>query len=465
MAKRVRQIYPTNKKHLARLERENRQRRILLIATAAIIALVIGLVAFGLLYDRIITQNQAVAVVNGSRISTRQFQGFSRYLRFNYIRSAENNYQLLQFFGNDPATSSQIASQLSQIELQLEPQTLGQSALNQMVDNLLIEQEAKKRNIQVSNQDLEIALQEAFGYFASGTPTPTATFEPQPTSTLNSLQMTLVPPTSTPAPTATLEETAVTPTAEPTQPEPTATPGVPGTATPTLGPTATSTPFTLEGFQQLYKDTLEGLNTQYGLTEADIRYVIRSQVLLEKVREAVLAEIGPTRTEEQVWARHILVADEQTANQVLSELNAGGDWTQLAAKYSTDTTNKEIGGDLGWFGKGQMVAPFEEAAFALEPGQVSQPVQTTFGWHIIQLMGKENKPLSGDQFQQLQATKFQDWLAEQRDSAEIDDRDIWRERVPAEPTLNPDITNFIRSSQQAIPTQSPITIPTAIPTP
>jgi hypothetical protein len=270
--------------------------------------------------------------------------------------------------------------------------------------------------------------------------------------------MTQVPPTGTPTATQVLTQTIPTQAIITTlQISATSTPAATETPSATETPTATPTPYTLEGYQKLYQDTIDNLNKTYGLTADDIRYVIVSQQYREKVKAAILAEQNVPRTEQQVWARHILVADEATAKQVIDRLNAGEDWSKLAAELSTDTSNKDNGGDLGWFGKGAMVAPFEQAAFALEPGQVSQPVQTQFGWHIIQSLGKEDRPLSDSQYQQQLETKFTDWLTQQQNAAKIVTNDSWTEFVPIEPTLSPEIINFINSAQQAQPN---IAIPT-----
>ncbi|WP_407271243.1 peptidylprolyl isomerase [Radiobacillus sp. PE A8.2] len=91
---------------------------------------------------------------------------------------------------------------------------------------------------------------------------------------------------------------------------------------------------------------------------------------------------------EQVQASHILVEDEATANEVIEKLNAGEDFAELALEYSTDTTTSETGGDLGLFGAGEMVQAFEDAVFAMEIGEISEPVETEYGFHVIKLVDK-----------------------------------------------------------------------------
>lgn len=86
---------------------------------------------------------------------------------------------------------------------------------------------------------------------------------------------------------------------------------------------------------------------------------------------------------DQVHARHILVTNEYEAQDLVRKLDEGADFGELAQKFSL-CPSKARGGDLGIFGRGRMVEAFETAAFALQPGQVSEPVKTRFGYHLIQ---------------------------------------------------------------------------------
>jgi parvulin-like peptidyl-prolyl isomerase len=177
--------------------------------------------------------------------------------------------------------------------------------------------------------------------------------------------------------------------------------------------------------------------------------------------DAVLEELGVAPEEEQVWARHILVPDEATANTVKQRLEAGEDWNALAASFSTDTSNKDQGGDLGWFGRGAMVAPFEEAAFSMEVGETSQPVQTDFGWHIIQVLGHETRPLATTDYDTFRQTKFDEWIQELRDKSEVEINDVWQEVVPSEPVFPAELEAYMQQVQQQLaqPTQPVVPIP------
>jgi foldase protein PrsA len=141
---------------------------------------------------------------------------------------------------------------------------------------------------------------------------------------------------------------------------------------------------------------------QQGLTEADVQNILRQQIIIEKavapdvhITDADIAAYFAKNhtlldTPAQVRARHILVADPATANTVEAKLKAGGNFADLAKQYSTDPSSKDKGGELGFFKPGQMVKPFEAAAFALPVGTISQPVKSPFGYHIIQV--EERKP-------------------------------------------------------------------------
>lgn len=86
----------------------------------------------------------------------------------------------------------------------------------------------------------------------------------------------------------------------------------------------------------------------------------------------------------KIRASHILVKTEEEAKNLLEEIKNGADFAKLASEHSMCPSGRD-GGDLRFFGRGMMVKPFEEAAFALKKGEVSEPVETQFGWHLIKL--------------------------------------------------------------------------------
>ncbi|MGN6537328.1 MAG: peptidylprolyl isomerase [Mesorhizobium sp.] len=112
----------------------------------------------------------------------------------------------------------------------------------------------------------------------------------------------------------------------------------------------------------------------------------------DEVRARYDKEIAAQPAVNEVHARHILVKTKEEADAIIKELDGGAKFEELANKHTTDPSGKTSGGDLGWFGPGQMVPEFEKAAMALEPGSYTkEPVQTQFGWHVIKVEDKRPK--------------------------------------------------------------------------
>jgi hypothetical protein len=297
-----------------------------------------------------------------------------------------------------------------------------------MVEDALIRQEAARRGITVSAVELEKSIKEnGFNFYPNGTPTvqPTSTAFVLPT--MNPTQLALVTITPTPSP---LPSFTPAPTSLPSE---TPTPGPTLTTGPTTTPLPTATPYTLEGYQQAYQDAIKSLNTETGMNEDFFKqYFFVMPILRQKVDDALTADIKPV--EEQVWARHILVATEDEANQVYAKLTAGADFGQLAKENSIDTGSGANGGDLGWFGRGAMVAEFEDAAFSQPIGEIGKPVKSQYGYHIIQVLGHEDRPLNDSQLSQAKQTAITDWLTKAKNEAKISTYDFWQNIVPIDPT-------------------------------
>lgn len=118
---------------------------------------------------------------------------------------------------------------------------------------------------------------------------------------------------------------------------------------------------------------------------------IRGAVKDEDAKAFYDEQVKAIKPQEEVQARHILVDEEAKAKEIVDKLAKGGDFAALAKENSKDPGSKETGGDLGFFGRGQMVPEFEKAAFELEKGKVSTPVKSSFGWHIIKVEDKRTK--------------------------------------------------------------------------
>lgn len=148
-----------------------------------------------------------------------------------------------------------------------------------------------------------------------------------------------------------------------------------------------------EGFEQYL--------TQQGQTEESYKKYIRLNLLQEKALtegvevsdEEVAAHYENMKTE--LEARHVLVADEETAKEVKAKLDSGAEFAAVAKEYSTEPAAAETGGDLGWFTAEKMVKEFSDAAYDLEVNEISEPVKSEFGYHIIEVTDKREIEIEG----------------------------------------------------------------------
>ena len=438
-----------SKKHVARKQQEERQIKTAVTVTVVILAIVVVMLAYVLIDRYIIRPNTVVARVGDTELKVGEFEANTKYSRINMLNQV-NNY--LQWGDMGKQYALPIALQLRN------PEIVGENVLNQMVDEVIIAEKAAELGISVSDEEVEALMREQFNFFPNGTLTPTITSTIVNTPTWSSAQIELINPTATstpsPEPTATPDGWEPTPTdlpegetpvAEATEGSETETVEEP-TQTPVPSNTPTPTPYTTQLYRKDVNNYLDYLKT-YGLTRADIERVLKNGLLRDKVLAVITKDVEPT--EEQVWVRHILVDSEDIAKEVISKLDAGESWADLAAEYSTDDANKDNGGDLGWIGRIDSYDPaFLDAAFALnEDGEISEPVQSSFGWHVIQLVTKAVNNVNAYKFEQLKQEFFTNWLTEQRenrDDIKIDD--IWKNYVPSTPPVPEELFEYLTTN-------------------
>ncbi len=410
---------PASRKHEARLQKENRQKKIMIIVMVAIVSVVVLLVGYGVLQGTFLKNRKPVARINDTTINVNQFVKRVQYERLSYVETftsyAASGYA--SFF------ESQLLEMQNTLDNYIQ---FGSDVLDKMINEAVVAEKAAELGITVSEEDIDIELERGFGFFPDGTPTPEPTFVQRPTSTLSAQQLAIITITPTPSPEPTATADAATP--EPTE----------AATTPTAVPTATEIPptptaYTREGFETSYDQMLTSISDQFPYTEADFRDYVRSYLFNQKVFEEVTKDIS--REQEMVWARHILLGTEEEAAAVVDRINDGEDFAAIAAELSLDTSNSASGGDLGWFSKGQMVEPFEVAAYALEIGEISEPVQSDFGFHVIQLLGKENRDLSDEQWDAMKQAAFADFIEEAKAGMDIKKLDVWASVAPNTPTI------------------------------
>lgn len=440
------------RKQIRHSARERERNRKIVLFTSIAVGLALIFVIVGIVYQFVITPRSTLASVEDEKIVTRDYWKRVR-LEQNELQNQLVRYtDLERQFGNQGF----FASQITQIQgLLSSPFSLGVQVLDQMINETVIRQEAATRGLTVSDAEVDDALRQqiAASRQALTVPQATETAEANAAATATAAEWT---------PTPTLDaSSAVTETEELPTPEP----------LPTL-PILTD-----EGFQEGLGEFETNLKQIAGMSLAEYREIVRTNLLAEKLQE-IVGEEEVAAVEEQVNARHILLSvrtpaptptpvpegfptpeptltptplpegapapkptpeprdDAETlalAEELHQRLADGEDFAALAEEYSDDTGSAINGGDLGWFGRGVMVPAFEEAAFALEPDEISEPVATDFGYHIIQVLEKDaERPKEAGVLQQQRAQAFDDWLRQHVAAANVERPDDIMSKLPSD---------------------------------
>lgn len=192
------------------------------------------------------------------------------------------------------------------------------------------------------------------------------------------------------------------------------------------------------GGEEAFNEALASSGASLDSVKKNVQSFLLTEKLLEdrisisddQIKEYFEANKESFAQKEQVQASHILVDDEETAKEVKSKLDDGGDFAELAKEYSTDTSNAESGGELGFFAKGEMVTEFDDKAFAMKKGEISEPVKTEFGYHIIKVTDKKDakeavlddhkEEIKDILFDQALQTEYGTWLEEQKEEYQIE---------------------------------------------
>ncbi len=447
------------RKQIRLSRREAQQRRWIIIATITVAVLVVGVLGAGAINEQVIKPRQPVAIVAGEEISTSDFQARVRFQRLNMITQLQQvaqqatDPQLLGLF------QSYIQNLLSQLN---DPTQLGRDVLNQMIDEVLIRHEANKRGITVTVADVQARLEENFGFYRNGTPTPTATATATITPTATATPLFTDTPTTTPSPqpspTGTFTPTAtLRPTAVITQ---TATPR------PTNTPEPTATLVTEDAFKQMLSQELDVWRS-INFTEADYRKLIEADLYDQRLRAAFAAEV-PTRAD-HVQGAWMAFETEAGAKGVLDRLKAGEDFKLLMAQIKAGTIVSATASDLAWTPLGDLGTRFgtdvEKAVFSTPVGQYTDVLQGANNrWFIFQVTGHEERDLTPQALRQRQNDAFQKWLDDQR-STNVQFMDYWEARIPTDPPVPPDLLSLGQSNPASPPLQLPTPVPTQPPPP
>lgn len=423
MSKRNAQPTTPTRKQAAHSRREQEQLRLIYIGLGTVTALILIVLAYGFYQTYVVEPNIPVATINGTDITTAAYQDRVKYERF-LLDDQFQQVQLQQQSALAQADNEQLADFLASQYQQLANQLLQQRSIvdrqtvNTMSDDKLVESEAAQRGLTVSEDEITEYINRfvagRLGGLTDQSASATSTARVEASATAAQWTPT---PTFTPSPTITVTE-SITPT--PTLAN-----------TPTPAPTPTLNVISPESLSTEYTNWLNVVKENTGLSEATYRQIFRTVVLRDKLREALAEEVSTSA--EQANARHILVETEAEAQTVLERLQAGEDFADVAAELSIDPGSAAEGGDLGFVPRGAFVEPVDEAVFSLPIGEISEPIQTQFGWHIIEVLQREVRELSAIDYQRAQRLALSEWLDAARVEATI--QDFWTADMAPPDTL------------------------------
>jgi hypothetical protein len=342
---------------------------------------VVLLVIAGLVNDLVLKPRQPVAKVGTTEISTEAFQ---KRVKYKYLRIVQQLNQLDQQraqFASDPALSSwtqQIEQQMTQLQSQLSnPPLVGKDTLDEMITEELIRQEAARRSITVSAEEVTTFIEHEFGFYRVP-PTPTPTRPPLPTPS--------VPVTYTPEPTRT--------------------------------PVPSPTPMSESAYNTAYQDYLTGLARQTEMTQDDFRRLVESQLYQDKLQKAFAAQVPADA--EQIKLRYIMFETDTAATAASPLVSA--DAATFDKFYNDVKDGKVISttqGETGWMVTQDLYQQFESRVvtqlLSLSISQTTGVITNVFGSsYAFQLTGRETRPLTDAQKQPKEQKAFQDWLDTQR---------------------------------------------------
>jgi len=429
-----------------------------MLSMIGLVGLIVLILGGGIVYEYVIKPNAVVAEVNGHEIKRRDYWKYQSIVLYNQARQYESfavqtqgdqQQQFLQFAASFDAQRGDVWGNTD----------VSSATVQQMIEDQIFLDGAEALGVVVSDDE---ATQYALNQFA---PPDAPLITPQPSPTMIPARAQAA--TETAEALATQQSIALgTPVASPASGTPQATPVV-DASTPVATPVTdrAATPAASEATPNL-EDSRRAAEAEYGIFQDNvfedahlsqddyIRLWARPQLVRQQVIHEITSQVP--QTAEQVNAQHILVATEDLANQLHGQATGGADFGALARANSTDTATATTGGQLGWFTRLEVDPTLAEAAFALEPGQISEPVQTDYGWQIVKVNEKQDdRPLSDTQYQLATEDAIETWIDEQREQSDIS----------SEYQTTPTVTPGAFAPPAGAPTPIPATPFPATPTP
>ncbi|MCA9930226.1 MAG: SurA N-terminal domain-containing protein [Anaerolineales bacterium] len=419
-----------------KLDEQTRQVRIGVFIVAGLLAIIF---VVAIINEFFIVPNQAVATVFGEEITLQDWQDRVRLERAQRVMLLENQ---LEAFGGDVGIIQQFSGQIM-VDLQ-NAEDLGQSVLNNMIDEMVIKQAAEARGITVTEADIDQQIDELFGYYGGGlpTPAPTATETMMPT------------PSVTPIPTQVI--TDVLPTLTPV---PTLTPG------PTFTPQPTATPVSQESFDEQFSELITRFN-DLGVDVATYRESVRAQIYRDRLLDVLAGEDRIASEAEQASFFVLSFGTEAEANEAAALIASDGYldvWNTIkSTPFDPESTSTASASEVLWRTKAlvqsSVNAQVADAVFNIDlntPSEIIvEPVdEETNQYFIVMVTGREIRPLSDSEYENNKQQNLINFVsAQQVDQVVLTGND--RGRVPTQPVLDPLFTQP--------PTATPL-LPTPIP--
>lgn len=414
---------PMTRGQIVRAQQEQKKIRNLYTSAIAVGAVVLLVLAFAVISTFILRPNTEVARVNGTVINRATYEKLRRYSLYQTAQNQAIQQQVSGATGSGTSGLDAMQASIDQLQGISNEQTPDEATVSQLVDSEVLRQASSKQfSINPTQADLKaFALKD---------------FQPQPTP----------PATAAPSPGITGTVTVALTTTRsttPTTPSPTATATI-GSPTQTATKTATLPPVpgaekTAESVYNQYVSSLShsvkpdptDQFCRYGcpdLSEPDyLGLIVEPQYRHNTVLEKLVAQSVVTDVE-QIHVQHILTDTKEGALKIKQMLDKGADFAQLANTQSKEQLDnikngqQPNGGELGWTSRedSTFVKPFVEGAWTVPTGKYSDPVQTTFGWHIIKVSEREAKRPLPDNVLSTKKTKlYDDWFSKARDEANI----------------------------------------------
>jgi len=379
--KRVRR--ELTRKEITHLSRQRKQQRLLIWSIVAVAVALVGVLGYGIVSETYLKARRPVAIVGGAPIRTDEFQARVRFVRLQ-MRNQIANLQDRRLSMNPDSSQDlfdYIDGQVRDLDSQLAPENasaIGQQVLQQLVNEQLVRQEAARRGVTVSPDEVQLEIEQGFGYDRNPEPTPSA----------------------------------------------------PLTSTQGLAPT--DTPLTKEQFDERYKSFVSQTLQGQDVPEPLYRTWLEAALLTGKVQEAMAAELPSS--DDQIKVDLLSLATQDQAQEYLTRWNSGEEFQNLSDELANSQNATGYGQMIDWLPKDlwetQLGADVADMAFRLAPGERGGPLQGLDGrFYVIEVLGHEVRPLDEYVQQQRASESFKNWLiAQQAMSVEM---------VPYQPDIVP----------------------------